>query len=214
MLGETSDLLEALPAVGVSGVEVPAREPVPERYRFAHAEGGVAEGPPAAVEAQPELVAEKGGGSSPRSGAGRALSLGLHDLEVLVLDDPVVVHRHRDERHIAPRLRIEGPDGVIQQAEAGSPQPPVIGKAALDEERLRDSGAGRGLDVGGEDSPVERIAGSSSDEEAAERAEQPFKRPVPRPFAHRERKDGPVGERSGGDHVVEIAAVIEDKDRR
>ena len=166
------------------------------------------------VEAQPELVAEKTGGGSPRPGPGRPLPLRLHDLEVLVLDDPVVVHRDRDERHVAPRLRIEGPDGVVQQAEAGTPQLPVIGKTALDEKRLRDSGARRGLDVGGEDGPVERIARPSPDEEAAEGAEQPFEWPVTRPFAHREREDGPVGERSGGDHVVEIAAVIEDENRR
>ena len=91
-------------------------------------------------------------------------------MEVLVFDDPVVVHCHQHEDHVAAGIKVEGPHRVVEEAEARVPERRVARDASLHEEGLRYSHAGGGLYVGGEHSPVEGIPRPPVHEEAAETA--------------------------------------------
>ena len=68
------------------------------------------------------------------------------------------------------------------------------------------------LHVALEDLAVQAVARVAADEEGAEGPEQIVERPDARPFADREAERDTLGGEEGDQHVVHVAAVIDDED--
>ena len=118
LVGKPTHLREAGFAVRPARVEPARRQPFAERDRRADTEGGVAERAPAPPEPQPDLAPHEAEARPQGSEGGGAPALRLQDLEALVLEHPVVVHRRRNEGDITGAFGIEGADDIVEEAEA------------------------------------------------------------------------------------------------
>ena len=126
-----------------------------------------------------------------------------------ILQHTVVVHRNRDdvqprrERRIAPDA-----EHVVQQPDLRGAQLAVARQPALHEDALRHPLARDELHVALENSMVEWLAVSATDEVRAERLEHEFKREGACPFANGVRDRHLAGERVADEDVVGVGAMV------
>ena len=125
-----------------------------------------------------------------------------------IFEDPVVIDANRHEHQIAGRVASVVLRHVRKQAHLRGPQAPGLREAAFQEHGLRDPLLDRDLHVGFENFSIQRIAGSSADEEPAQRAQEVVERPDARPLADRE-AERHVGRREKRQQdVVHVAAMV------